>query len=185
MRPSRLVVGSVLTAALALVALPGLAGSRAPRSLDPLPVSAFQPLPDTGINARQPLIVDGLDASAAGAGAVSAETSFIEPGVAPSTSPTKRTKVDQPDGVAGSALKPPKYKLTGTASFYTGGHTAMRLPRGTTVIVCGGAGCIERVIDDYGPQSANRIIDLDKGDFFKICGCASWSGLTKVTISVY
>jgi hypothetical protein len=175
----------VLTAALALVALPGLAGSRAPRSLEPLPVSAFQPLPDTGVAARQPLVVDGLDVSAAAAGSISSGSTLIEPGRSTATGPTHRAKVTQPVGSAGSVLKPPKYKLTGTASFYTGGFTAMRLPRGTTVVVCGGAGCIERVIDDYGPQSPNRIIDLDKNDFFHICGCPSWSGLTQVTVSIY
>ena len=43
-RPNRLVVGSVLTAALALVALPGLAGSRVPSPIEPVPAGAFQQL---------------------------------------------------------------------------------------------------------------------------------------------
>ena len=62
----------------------------------------------------------------------------------------------------------------------------MRLPRGTTVIICGGGGCIERVINDYGPTAGtNRIVDLYTPDFFDICGCPSWSGTTSVTVSVY
>jgi hypothetical protein len=30
-----------------------------------------------------------------------------------------------------------------------------------------------------------RIIDLDRPDFFKICGCPSWSGVINVTVYVY
>ena len=39
-----MVVGPVLTAALALVALPGLVGSRTSDAVEPVPVGAFQPL---------------------------------------------------------------------------------------------------------------------------------------------
>jgi hypothetical protein len=78
--------------------------------------------------------------------------------------------------------------MTGYATFYGNGTTAMRLPRGTTVIICGDGGCVERVIDDYGP-SANaglgRIVDLYTPDFFAICGCPWYSGTTWVTVSVY
>ena len=42
--------------------------------------------------------------------------------------------------------------LTGRATFYDNGTTAMRLPRGTVVVICGNGGCIERVVNDYGPQ---------------------------------
>ena len=38
-----------------------------------------------------------------------------------------------------SALKPPRYTMSGYATFYANGTTAMRLPRGTTVIICGDA----------------------------------------------
>jgi hypothetical protein len=64
----------------------------------------------------------------------------------------------------------------------------MRLPRGTTVIICGGGGCIERVINDYGPvydPSKGRIVDLYRPDFFDICGCPWFAGTTWVTVSVY
>ena len=54
------------------------------------------------------------------------------------------------------------------------------------MIICGGGGCVERVIDDYGPTAGtNRIVDLYAPDFFDICGCPSWSGTTNVTVSVY
>ena len=68
------------------------------------------------------------------------------------------------------------------------GTTAMRLPRGTIIRICGDGGCILRTVTDYGPSAAIRpvrIIDLDRADFFAICGCPSWSGTTTVTVSVY
>ena len=186
MRPRTLVVGLALTAALALVALPGLAGSRASRPSEPVPVGALQPLPETGSGARPAIAVDGLDVADAAAGAVTDDTTFIEPGQVPKAGPSARHKVDQPDGSSKSIRKPAKYKLTGTATFYEAGSTAMRLPRGTIVIICGGGGCVERVINDYGPaQGSDRIVDLYKPDFFDICGCPSYSGTTKVTVYVY
>jgi len=91
-----------------------------------------------------------------------------------------------PDAEAGSAWKEPRYVLTGFASFYDHGTTAMRLPSGTVVVICGDGGCIERVVNDYGPTKAGgRIVDLYRPDFFKICGCGWWSGTTEVTIRVY
>jgi hypothetical protein len=98
-----------------------------------------------------------------------------------------RPSVTLPGAHSGSALKPPRYTLTGMATFYGNGTTAMRLPRGTTIVVCGGGGCLERIVTDYGPvlSSKNRIIDLYTPDFFAVCGCPSWSGTTRVTVSVY
>ena len=185
MRPSRLVVGSVLIAALALVALPGLAGSRVPSPLEPLPASAFQPLSVSANIARSTVQIDPLDAAHDSAGAVDADASFIEPGTAPQTGPTARAKLNQPESGAASVRKPPRYEITGTATFYDNGTTAMRLPRGTVVIVCGNGGCVERVINDYGPVKPSRIVDLYRADFFDVCGCPWWSGTTTVTVSVY
>lgn len=184
-RPSRLVVGSVLIAALALVALPGLAGSRVPSPLEPLPASAFQPLSIPANNARSTVSIGSLDAAFDSAGAVSGDTSFIEPGAAPQTGPTARAKLNQPESNAASLRKPPRYTISGVATFYDNGTTAMRLPRGTVVIICGNGGCVERVVNDYGPISRGRIVDLYRADFFDVCGCAWWSGTTKVTVSVY
>ena len=109
----------------------------------------------------------------------------IEPGVAPQTGPTARAKLNQPESGAASLRKPPRYALTGIATFYDHGTTAMRLPRGTVVIICGNGGCVERVVNDYGPIKPSRIVDLYRADFFAICGCAWWSGTTTVTVSVY
>ena len=168
MRPSRLLAIAALTAALALVVLPDIAGSRSPRSASIVDPAAFQPIPVP-----------------ASAGRVNANTAFVEPGRAPERI-VSRPIVQQPAAQGGSALKPPRYKISGYATFYSHGTTAMRLPRGTTVIVCGEGGCIERVITDYGPVDFNqRIVDLYTPDFFDICGCPSWSGTTWVTVSVY
>lgn len=180
-----MVVGCALTATLALGALPGLAGSRAPHPIEPIPVGALQPLHVTAIPELATVDVAGPDAAAAAEGAVTAEDVFIEPGKPPKTGRKHRPTVDQPDPSSGSSRKPAKYSLTGTATFYDEGLTAMRLPRGTTVIVCGKAGCLTRIITDYGPKTPSRIIDLDKQDFFHICGCPSWSGTTTVTVHVY
>jgi hypothetical protein len=175
----------VLTAALALVALPGLAGSRAPSALQPLPDGAFQPLLIPASEVRSPLSIASLDDGYVSDGAVGTGSTFIEPGAAPETGPTGRPHVDQREASAASKRKPAKFTLHGEATFYDAGSTAMRLPRGTTVVICGAGGCIERVVNDYGPQKRSRVVDLYRPDFFAICGCASWSGVTNVTVYVY
>jgi hypothetical protein len=175
----------VLIAALALVALPGLAGSRVPNPVEPLPASAFQPLSVPAYSARSTVSIDPLDAAHAAAGLLAEDAPFIEPGEAPDTGPTGRVRFNQPESSADSLRKPPRYTLSGIATFYDHGTTAMRLPRGTVVIICGNGGCVERVVNDYGPIKPSRVVDLYRPDFFAICGCAWWSGTTQVTVSVY
>jgi hypothetical protein len=175
----------VLSAALALVALPGLAGSRVPSAEEPVPVGAFQPYSVPASDARSPLSIAGLDHAFGSVEQVTPTSTFVEPGDDPRAGPLARYVLDQPDGSALSERKPEKYKLTGKATFYDNGTTAMRLPRGTVVIACAKGGCIERVVNDYGPVKPERIIDLYRPDFFKICGCPSWSGVIDVTVYVY
>jgi hypothetical protein len=175
----------VLTAALALVALPGLAGSRTPSPIEPLPAGAFQQLTILAEDPRSNASIGPLDAAHVSAGALTADTAIVEPGAAPEAAPNVRTPLDQPDPGAGSIRKPPRYTLRGQATFYDNGTTAMRLPRGTFVVICGGGGCIERVVNDYGPQKPSRVVDLYRPDFFNICGCPSFSGVTEVTVYVY
>ena len=176
----------MLIAALALVALPGLAGSRAPRPVEPIPVSAFQSLSVPANDPRPALSIGPLDRAFVSEGVVTSADVFIEPGDAPDfAGPTHRRVVDQPEPGSGTVQKPPKSTLTGAATFYDHGTTAMRLPRGTIVVICGAGGCIERTVTDYGPQRQDRIVDLYRPDFFAICGCASWSGTTTVTVSIY
>ena len=179
-----MVVGSVLTAALALVALPGLAGSRVPSPIEPLPASAFQSLSIQADGSRSDTIgtLDPAHSSAAGL----ADTSVItEPAAVPVAAAATRPAVDQPDPRPKSIRKPARYTLSGWATFYDNGTTAMRLPRGTRVVICGAGGCLERVVNDYGPQKKIRVVDMYRPDFFKVCGCGSWSGTTKVTVYVY
>ena len=108
-----------------------------------------------------------------------------------------RPTTDQPTVGASSVRKAPKgalsaslpgaakYTLSGGATFYDNGTTAMRLPRGTIVKICGNGGCIVRVVNDYGPQKKSRVVDLYRPDFFAICGCPSYAGTTQVKVYVY
>lgn len=175
----------MLTAALTLVALPGLAGSRAPSPIEPIPAGAFQPLTVLADSSRSTASIGSLDAAFDSAHLLAPDTSIVEPGDAPDTGPTSRAGLNQPDPGATSIRKPPRYTLTGFATFYDNGTTAMRLPRGTVVVICGGGGCIERVVNDYGPVKKIRVVDLYRPDFFDICGCPWFSGTTTVTVYVY
>jgi hypothetical protein len=185
-RPKTIVAGVVLTTALALVAAPGFAGSRTPAPYEPVPAAAFQAL-KSDANARSTASVQKLDPAFDSAGRLSSDSVFGEPATTGSVDVTVlKRNVSQPDPGAAKVYKKARYTLTGKATFYENGTTAMRLPRGTVVRVCGAGGCIERVINDYGPVAGSgRIIDLYKPDFFKICGCASWSGVTNVKVHVY
>ena len=175
----------MISTALALVSLPGLAGSRVPSAVEPVPAGAFQPNSVPALDSRSPIEIAGLDGAHRSEGVFDAEATIFEPGVVAEAGPTSRASIDQPEDPAASVRKPAKYTLKGEATFYDAGFTAMRLPRGTIVIICGDAGCIERVVNDYGPQLERRIVDLYRPDFFKICGCPSWSGITNVTVHVY
>jgi hypothetical protein len=185
----------VLTAALALVALPGLVGSRSLTPIETVPASAFQQL---SILAKAPgsmPSIGPLDGAHVSAGSIDAETRILEPGGRVTNVATSRPKSQQPrtgasserKGALSAPLPPggPKRSVSGGATFYDNGTTAMRLPRGTIVKICGKGGCIVRVVNDYGPQKKSRVVDLFRPDFFAICGCPSWSGTTQVTVYIY
>ena len=185
MRPSRTVARAVLTAALALGALPGLAGSHEPDPDRPIDAAAFRQVILASTLDRSGATIAALDPARVSAGGLGPTSQFSEGADARVTFP-KRAKATQPAVSPAWAWKPPLYTVSGTASFYNNGTTAMRLPRGTVVVICGAAGCLERVINDYGPSAAGgRLIDMYKPDFFAICGCGWWSGLTEVTVKVY
>lgn len=168
-----------------MVALPGLAGSRVPSAAESVPAGAFQPLLVPASKAGSAISIAGLDGGYLSANYVHDASMFIEPGALPDTKAPKRTRTDQPAPASGTARKPARYTLTGEATFYDHGTTAMRLPAGTVVIICGAGGCIERVVNDYGPVKPSRIVDLYRPDFFEICGCPWWSGVVAVTVHVY
>jgi hypothetical protein len=183
MRRRTVVAGATLIAALALAGLPGPAGSQVPSQVTDTAAAAFT---SVVISADAPAQRAGgaSDPAFDSAGAVSATDALVEPGRAPKA-PRRRASVDQPEPRSGKAWKEPEYTLSGLATFYHHGSTAMRLPRGTVVVICGDGGCIQRTVSDYGPRTKSRIVDLYAPDFFAICGCPSWSGTTRVTVSVY
>ena len=187
MRPRSRWVGAALTAALALGALPGYVGSAGPSPATAIDPSAFQSVQVPAFASTE-FAVEPPDDALRAANAVDASAVFTERGKEPARVIPARPKVSVPAPDIQSALKPPRYKMSGYATFYDNGTTAMRLPRGTTVIICGDGGCIERVINDYGPAAnagLGRIVDLYRPDFFDICGCPWFSGTTWVTVSVY
>lgn len=159
MRPSTTVARAALIAALALGALPGLVGSREPNQDQSIDAALFGQVYLATTRDRHG---DGLfipDAADRSESALADADVFSEPD--PGT-------------------------MSGYASFYDHGTTAMRnVPMGTTIVICGAAGCIETVVSDYGPgKSTGRIIDMYRPDFFRICGCASSAGTTWVTIRI-
>ena len=168
-----------------MVALPGLAGSRVPHPIEPIPAGAFQPFTIIANDQRSAISIDPLDGAYVSDASVAPDTAIVEPPVAPDAGPTGRAALDQRDPSAGTIRKAARYTLTGGATFYDNGTTAMRLPRGTFVMICGKGGCIERVVNDYGPQKPSRVVDLYRPDFFRICGCPSYAGTTTVTVYVY
>ena len=184
MRPGIKVAGAVVLAALALGVLPGLAGSRTPRPERLIDAAALQAVLVSASADEERFAIEPLDPAFRSDGFAVPADVFVEPGVV-QAAPQGRPAVLQPRVAAGVALKPPRYTLEGTATFYDNGTTAMRLPRGTVVIVCGPGGCIQRVVTDYGPVRTDRVIDLYRPDFFRICGCPSWSGTIWVTVKVY
>lgn len=172
----------VLTAALALGALPGLAGSRTPSPAQAIEAAAFQAVFVPAFN-RSATAVDPLDAAHRSAGVLAVGTPLSEPGIISSV--PALPAVTLPSVTSGWSWKPARYSLSGYASFYDNGTTAMRLPRGTVIVICGAGGCLERTVTDYGPQLPARVVDMYRPDFFSICGCPSWSGVVWVTVRIY
>ena len=144
-------------------------------------------------------MVHQLDAAGESAGHLEAATSLIEPG---SPAPAlERPAVDQPapvlkavpwrdpKPVVGPAEPDPRAKrvVSGTASWYDNGTTAMRLPLGTRVKVCGARACVVRVVRDWGPASTlgRRVADLTPEDFVAITGRSLKTGLAPVTVYIY
>ena len=184
----KFVACAVLSAALALVAAPGFVGSQTPSPVHAIEAAAFQPLLSDASGATTS-VVASADPALRSANALDSSARFDEPlAGAVQVAPTPGVVRTQPVPGFTTTIKPPKYVLKGYASFYTNGTTAMRLPAGTVIRVCGASGCLNRVVNDYGPSASykpTRIIDMYQPDFFAICGCASSSGTTLVTVSVY
>ena len=187
MRPSGTVARAALTAVLALGALPGLVGSHEPSQDRPVDAALFGSLNLATARDRQAFGLILPDAAGQSAGALGLADPFAELDTSEPLPPDERAQPALKTVSAGWSWKPAKYSLTGIASFYDNGTTAMRaVPRGTTIVICGKGGCIERIVSDYGPSAAGgRLIDMYRPDFFAICGCGWWSGTTQVTVKVY
>lgn len=179
------VAGVALIASLALAAVPGPASSRGLPPPSAVDSGSFRTLHVPAILAGAALPTGPADPALRSAASVDPLSAFAEPGEVQPV-PASRPRVNQPAAAEGSGWKPPRYTLSGLATFYDNGTTAMRLPRGTVVVICMAGGCIERAISDYGPAArGGRIVDLDKDDFFAICRCPSWSGVEPVSVKVY
>jgi hypothetical protein len=187
MRPSTTVARAALTAALALGALPGLVGSHEPSHDQPIDAALFEQVDLATTRDRQGTGSFLPDAAGLSAGALDRIDVFAEPATGEPGGPDDRAQPALKAPQADWRWKLPRYSLTGTASFYNNGTTAMRdVPRGSVIVICGAGGCIERVVSDYGPSKAGgRLIDMYRPDFFRICGCGWWSGTTTVTVRVY
>ena len=187
MRPSTTVARAALIALLALGALPGLVGSHEPSQDLPIAAASFDQVYLATTRDRQGIGAVVPDLAGRSEGALDAFGLFAEVGPGVAASPDERSQPQLKVAPASWKWKPPKYTLSGTASFYDNGTTAMRdVPRGTVIVICGAGGCIERVVTDYGPSKAGgRLIDMYRPDFFAICGCGWWSGTTTVTVRVY
>jgi hypothetical protein len=185
MRPRSIVAIAAVIVAVALVGLPAPAGSTAPSTVrEPAPGAFSSVAVPTVVAATGASATGVASATAASAGRIDATTALSEPGVAPAV-PSSRPRVTQPVAASGEGWKQARQVLRGQATYYDNGTTAMRLPRGTVVRICGDGGCIERVVTDYGPQKESRVVDLYTPDFFAVCGCGSWNGVTTVTVYVY
>ncbi len=187
MRPSRTVARSALTAVLALGALPGLVGSHEPVVAPPIDAAAFRQVSLATSRDRQE---DGQivpDTAGRSDGALDAGANFPEGAATEAVPVAERAQPNFQAAASTWEWKEPRLTLSGAASFYDHGTTAMRdVPRGTTIVICGRGGCIQTVVSDYGPaRSTGRVIDMDKPDFFRVCGCGWWSGTTRVTVRVY
>lgn len=184
-RPSRTVAVAALTAALAFGALPGLAGSREPSRDEPIEAALFRDVILAAAGDRSIDSISAPDSAYASAGRLEHGSAFrdaVSDAVKP---PADRPAATIPKVSATWDWRPPRYTLSGYATFYDHGTTAMRLPRGTIVVICGAAGCLERTVNDYGPIKETRVVDMYRPDFFRICGCGWWSGTTWVTVRVY
>lgn len=187
MRPSRTVARSALTAVLALGALPGLVGSHEPGAARPIDAAAFRQVSLATTRDRQ---ADGQivpDTAGRSDGALDSAATFPERADSEARVAGERAQPDLQAASSTWAWKKPRFTLSGAASFYDHGTTAMRdVPRGTTIVICGRGGCIQTVVSDYGPaRYTGRVIDMYRPDFFRVCGCGWWSGTTEVTVRVY
>ena len=136
-------------------------------------------------------VIRPLDPAQRSASYIAADAQLVDAGSGSTAGvavPRKRATAPIPVPTATKTWKTPRYTMDGLATWYDNGTTALRLPRGTVVVICGAGGCVERTVTDYGPVAGYRpvrVADLMPSDFVSVCGCALWKGTTAVSVGVY
>ena len=104
----------------------------------------------------------------------------------PAAAPKPTVKRVVPKTIA-TPTKSYRRVLTGLASWYDNGTTAMRYPRGTHIRICGARSCVTTVVRDWGPAAylSKRIVDMTPGDFVRVTGKTLGAGLARVTVYIY
>jgi len=216
-RRQSLVAGVVLTAAfVTLVALPGAAGSQTPSSMRPVTAVAFQKVRLSASEGGSLQAVGPLDAGDESAGHLNDSAPLIETGqyAPPADKATvllpapvlEELTASVPEPTATPAARPPttttprpaiktvtrpatgyKRVMTGLGSWYDNGTTAMRLPNGTHIRICGAKACISRIVRDWGPARylTKRVVDMTPEDFVRVSGRHLGAGLVPVTVYIY
>jgi hypothetical protein len=216
-RRQSLVAGVVLTAAfVTLVALPGAAGSQTPSTVRPLTADAFQKVRLPASDDGSPAAVGPIDAGYESAGHLDDTAPLIEQGddappigrstvvvpipelqlltdatPEPAATPTPRPPVPVRSAptTQTATIRVPGYRkvMAGLASWYDNGTTAMRLPHGTRIRICGARSCVTTVVRDWGPARylSNRVVDMTPGDFVRVTGKSLGAGLAPVKVYIY
>src|SRR4051794_37473076 len=125
MRRRSVVAIAALIAAFAMVGLPAPAGSTSP-SIPVAPAPAAFSDVTIPADTLAPGAQGTFGEAPGGGGRVATSTALREPGVAPSV-PSSRPGVPLPATLSQEAWKAPSQVLTGLATFYDNGTTAMRL----------------------------------------------------------
>ncbi len=172
----RTVTGAVAGVLLVFIATPSLVGSQPPTRPAPPPESGFRTF-DIPLASAVPVALATTDTTPTDPPSPAATVTPVP------TDPLLRTARPTPTPTPKPTPEPqPRGQMSGWATWYDHGTTAMRLPRGTLVKICGGGGCITRTITDYGPAEwTGRIADLMPADFRAVCGCSTSAGVTWVT----
>ena len=188
-RPRWTVVGVALTATLALVALPGLAGSRAPSAVEPVPAGAFQPLLAPRVRAatrRSPIARARLAATCRGLRADGRHVLERAGPAAGRRRPLERSPTSPIRAAAPRASRRGP-TLTGEATFYDA-----RSHRDAPARAARSSSCAAPAAASSGSSTTTARTQHGRGSSTcigrtssRICGCPSWSGVADVTVYVY
>lgn len=177
MRPPSVVARVALIAALAMVAVPGSAGSQPPGAIRPLDESIFQPIDASVLTAGRVTAASTFDPAYRSDGALDPAAELTEPAVAPEVG--SRAALNQPDPRAGVIVIPtwkhdpeiswygPGFYGSGTACGQKYSKTIMgvahrSLPCGTMVSFRYRGNVVTVPVIDRGPYVRGRQWDLSR-----------------------